>query len=72
MIKAVKMASNQIPQIKLLLVGSGSYAEQYKELAKELNLAENVQFLGYRDDIVNLLLISNLAVSSSRREGLTG
>ena len=61
---------NKIPQTKLLLAGSGSHVKQYKKQVKKLDLEKNVQFLGHRNDIVNLLLISDLAVSSSRREGL--
>ena len=35
-----------------------------------MGLENNVELLGHRNDISNLLIISDLAVSSSRREGL--
>jgi len=70
LIKAVKLVRNKMPGIKLLLAGSGSLAEQYKKQVKRLGLEENISFLGHRDDIAALLLLSDLAVSSSRREGL--
>ncbi len=70
LIQAINVVRNRIPRIKLLLAGRGSYSNQYQQLVKKLNLEENIHFLGYRNDIANLLHIADLAVSSSRREGL--
>ena len=70
LIKAIKLVRNKIPRIKLLLAGRGSFEEQYRKLVRNLDLEDNVKFLGYRNDIPKLLHISDLAVSSSRREGL--
>jgi glycosyltransferase EpsD len=52
------------------LAGDGILLEEYKALAKSLNLEEHIDFLGYRSDIPELLAISNVSVSASRREGL--
>jgi glycosyltransferase EpsD len=41
-----------------------------QKLAGELGISKNVHFLGYRDDIAQLLKISDLYVSTSRQEGL--
>lgn len=70
LIKTVSRLKNKIPNLKLLLVGEGDYLNNYKILVNKLNLEENVKFLGYRKDIPNLMLISDVAVSSSRQEGL--
>jgi glycosyltransferase EpsD len=70
LIKAIDLVRNKIPRIKLLLAGRGDYSDRYKQLVKKFNLEENIHFLGHRDDIANLLHIADLAVSSSRREGL--
>lgn len=70
LINVIKLVREKTPRIKLLLAGNGTLFEQYKQQAGELDLGEDVQFLGYRNDIINLLLISDLAISSSRREGL--
>lgn len=56
--------------IKLLLPGLDSMNGMYQQMAKDLNIEENVKFLGYRTDIPKLLKISNLAVSAARQEGL--
>ncbi len=70
LIKVVENLKDKIPNLKLLLVGNGKLLEDYKYLAKEMNLENYVQFLGYRTDVPNLMLISDIAVSSSLREGL--
>jgi glycosyltransferase EpsD len=44
--------------------------KQYRKMAEKLGVKDNVLFLGYRRDIPELLSISDIAVSSSRREGL--
>lgn len=69
-IKAVKILKERIPNIKLLLAGRGNMEKQYRKMAEKLGVKDNVLFLGYRRDIPELLSISDIAVSSSRREGL--
>ena len=56
--------------IKVLLPGQDSMNGRYQELAKELGIEKNIRFLGYRTDIPKLMKISDLAVSTSRQEGL--
>jgi glycosyltransferase EpsD len=58
------------PSIKLLLAGEGPFLNRYRDQVKKLKLEQNVHFLGYREDIPNLLKMSDIAVSASRREGL--
>ncbi|MEK4293548.1 glycosyltransferase family 4 protein [Paenibacillus sp. FSL R5-0914] len=70
LIRAVNILKNKIPNIKLLLVGTGEKLEEYKSLSENLDLKDYVEFLGYRNDINNLMLLSDIAISSSRQEGL--
>ncbi|MED3662283.1 glycosyltransferase [Ureibacillus terrenus] len=70
LINVVRELKDKIPNIKLLLVGKGDMYEKYKKFASDLGLKKYVKFLGYRKDVPNLMLISDIAVSSSRREGL--
>lgn len=70
LIDAIDKVKNEIPNIKLLLVGSGAYEDKYKSQVRELNLDNNIKFLGYRKDISNLMQLSDVCVSSSRQEGL--
>ena len=58
------------PNTYLLLVGRGSLKSEYKEKISNLGLSEHVRLLGYRDDIAELMQISDIALSSSLQEGL--
>lgn len=70
LIETMKILENKIPNLKLLLVGEGDLLPLYKNRVKELNLEGNIEFLGYRKDIDKLMTLSDLAVSSSKQEGL--
>ncbi|MSU02130.1 glycosyltransferase family 4 protein [Tissierella pigra] len=70
LINVIKDLKQKIPNIKLLLAGNGILENHYREQAKELELNSNIEFLGFRSDIPNLLMLSDIAVASSRREGL--
>jgi glycosyltransferase involved in cell wall biosynthesis len=56
--------------IYLLLVGEGERRSWLEEYAKRLNLTDRIRFLGYRDDVPQLLYIGDLFVLSSDFEGL--
>lgn len=56
--------------VKLLLPGQPIRLEEYNQMVAERGIAENVDFLGYRRDINNLVGLSDLSVASSFQEGL--
>lgn len=56
--------------IHLLLVGPDELNGYYQNIVKEKKLNNTIHFLGKRDDIPQLLAISNIVVSASLREGL--
>lgn len=70
LIKIIKELIIKIPQIRLLLAGGGALEKDYREMAKELKVEDNVDFLGHRKDIPELLSISDVVVASSKREGM--
>lgn len=70
LIDVVYELKNEVPMIKLLLAGEGDYKCKYQEKIVKLGLEKNIEILGYRSDIKNLLLISDIVVASSKREGL--
>jgi glycosyltransferase EpsD len=70
LIRTVHRLRPIIPNIKLLLAGTGGLAGEYAKLISELGLDSNVHLLGYRKDIQNLMTLSDIAVSSARQEGL--
>ncbi len=70
LINVARILKSKIPNFKVLLVGTGSLFEQYKKLIIEFNVDNQVELLGYRNDICNLMLLSDVAISTSRQEGL--
>jgi glycosyltransferase EpsD len=54
----------------LILPGMDSMNGEVQEYVKNLELQNQIHFLGYRNDIYKLLEVSDLAVSSSLQEGL--
>ena len=59
------------PNIHYLVCGNGELEDSLKSIVKEKKLNNNVHFLGYRTDIKELLLISDIFVMPSFREGLS-
>ena len=58
------------PVSKLIFIGEGELLEECKQLAKELNIADNVLFEGYQKNVPLYLSISDLFLFTSLREGL--
>lgn len=54
----------------ILLPGKDSMNEFHKKLVTEKKLDKQIHFLGFRNDIPKLISISNVAISTSRQEGL--
>lgn len=70
LIRAMKGLIVKDEKYQLLLVGPDELNGKYQKLADKLGVSEHVKFLGFRKDIPELLQISGIAVSSSKREGL--
>ena len=58
------------PNVYFLIAGEGAQRAELEALQKQLQLGENVRFLGARDDPEALLSASDLLVHSSLWEGL--
>lgn len=70
LIEVMEQLVKDYKDIHLLLVGPDELNGCYQKITKEKNLENNISFLGYRKDIPQLLKISNVVVSASKREGL--
>lgn len=57
-------------QVRLVLPGEGELLETCKALAKKLSVDDRVDFPGFVSDIGSVLAHADIAVSSSRSEGL--
>lgn len=60
----------QHPDVHLLLPGGDSLSGKCQALTEELGLINQIHFLGYRNDIPQLMMTSDLALASSSQEGL--
>ena len=70
LIKAVKILKDKRIKIKLLLIGDGTLRFELKQLTRELNLLDQVIFLGSRNDIETILEKLDIFVfSTSEDEG---
>lgn len=70
LINTLKPLLEKHSNFKVLLPGKDSMDGECQKLVKELNLEDQILFLGFRKDIPQLIKISDLAISSSRQEGL--
>ncbi len=69
LIRNVKELLLNIPSLKILLIGKETLPIVRNFVEKE-GLNNTIQFLGYRNDVDKLTMISDIAFSASLREGL--
>jgi glycosyltransferase EpsD len=70
LIKSVKILKAKFPALHVLLPGRGKLLNQMQELAKEEGVIDFVHFLGFREDVNLLMGASDIAISTSKQEGL--
>lgn len=70
LIKTLEPLFKKDQKCHLLLPGKDSLNGKCQKLAKGLGLEKQIHFLGFRGDILELLQISDVAISSARQEGL--
>ena len=58
------------PAIHYVLCGKGDQRQNLEVLARELDIADHIHFLGYRKDIADICRQSDVFALPSRREGL--
>lgn len=70
-LEALKEVKNKYKdKFRYIVCGIGSLQNELVEYVIQNNLSEEVQFLGYRDDVKELLYASDFFVFPSRQEGL--
>ena len=70
LIKALEILRDKYPNIKAILVGEGNKLNELKEESKNRGVTDKVLFLGFREDINELINISDIGILLSYREGL--
>ncbi len=58
------------PDTLFLIIGDGDDKDKLKEVAKNIKVCEHIRFLGYRDDVINVISQLNIVVLTSLTEGL--
>ena len=67
-IRAISKLNN--PTIHYCIVGRGEMKKYLANLAKELDIENQIHFLGFREDIAELCKVSDIFCFPSQREGL--
>jgi glycosyltransferase EpsD len=70
LIRALGQIKESGPNANLLLAGSGNLMDLCQKISRELGIEERVHFLGYQENVLPYLQLSDIAVASSLREGL--
>lgn len=70
LINAIEILSKQYSNIKVLCIGDGGLKDELEEMIHLRNLQNNVFILGYREDVNNLINVSDIGILMSYREGL--
>lgn len=56
---------------KLYLVGIGDYKDELKNKAEKLNILENIEFLGWRQDVLEIIAAADIIVHPSLEDALS-
>ncbi|MGB9885738.1 MAG: glycosyltransferase family 4 protein [Moorellales bacterium] len=72
LLRALYYVAAELPKVgfRLLLVGDGPDRPVLEALARDLGLADKICFLGFRDDVPDILARSDIFVLPSRYEGM--
>ncbi|HWJ77135.1 MAG TPA: glycosyltransferase family 4 protein [Niallia sp.] len=70
LLQSLDLLKEKVPNTKLLLAGNGPLLENCREMASDLGITHMVDFLGFLNDVKEILPICDVAVGSSLREGL--
>jgi len=69
LIAAAKAVVEKCPNVKFLLVGNGEHEEKFRRQVSENGIEDIIIFTGYREDIPELIAISDIVVRPSDMEG---
>ncbi len=70
LLEVFNLVDQAIPNAKMLLIGPEHDEGKLRQFSERCGLSGKVKFLGWRDDIPQLLCISDVYVASSKSEGL--
>lgn len=69
-LRAFQTMASEIEQARLVLAGDGPWQGELQRLTATLGLTDRVRFLGFRDDVPDLMAAADLFLLTSRSEGV--
>ena len=70
LLKAMALLWHSHPEIQLVYVGKGDLEEDVKKEARRMGVSARVKFLGWRDDIPEIMRVLDIFVLPSLNEGM--
>ena len=70
-VKAAALVNEKHSSTVFLIVGDGSLRKELEEFVQKTGMNQHVLFLGQRDDIEEILSITDVAVLTSQSEGIS-
>ncbi|WP_226038099.1 glycosyltransferase family 4 protein [Aquibacillus saliphilus] len=70
LLESLALIKDDVPNAHLVLAGEGQLLERCRLLSSNLGISHMVTFLGFRNDIQQILPMCDIGVASSLREGL--
>ncbi|HHL72461.1 MAG TPA: glycosyltransferase [Bacteroidetes bacterium] len=71
LLRAAKKVFQQMPEARLLMIGAGPMYTDLRQLAKELDIEDNVIFMRWRKNVLDYLRAMDIFVLSSFSEGMS-
>jgi len=70
LLKAAEYIVEDSPQVMFIIAGDGPLKEDLQRKSVEMGLENNVKFIGFREDIIDILNCLDVFVMSSHHEGI--
>ncbi len=70
LITMMQSLAPRYPQLHMVFAGEGFSGERLKAMVNDLGLADRIHFLGYRNDVPEIMATLNVKLFASEREGL--
>jgi len=70
LLKAMGLVWQMFPDVQLVYVGKGEMLDELKSAARQMNVEEKVFFLGWRNDVNEILPLFDIFVLPSLNEGM--
>lgn len=67
---SIAIVVKEIKNIKVTIIGDGKERDKLKKIAEELNICDYIEFIGFKNNVLEYINQCDFVVSTSRTEGL--